>query len=145
MQQQSYQKLRQDFERVQEGLRKLWKVGHFDQSNQILNMISLKSYDFDLQTVRALPTEDVMIFLLEHRQLNPFQLSILAGLLQLEGEMFYLRKSFADSLVSLERSLKILLFLDGVPENAQEMPDLSHRLQIGLGLHKQVRAALSES
>ena len=107
MQNSSYQQLRQDFQKVQEGLRKLIVTGHLAQAGQILNMISLKSFEFDLPLVKGMPVEDLMVFLAQHRQLNPFQLSILAGLLTLDGEIYFQRKSFMDSLLAVERSLNI--------------------------------------
>jgi hypothetical protein len=105
-------KLAKDFEKVKLGIRRFKEAGLYHEGIQILHMISLKSFDFELAIVERIAHEDLLTFLVSHRCLNIFQLQILSQLLALKGEIYFKQRSFPFSKNCFEKSSIILLHVD---------------------------------
>ncbi|MEM1136483.1 MAG: hypothetical protein AAGI07_11645, partial [Bacteroidota bacterium] len=106
------QKLIGEFKKVQESIRKMKEAGYFQEAIEVINNISKDSFEFDVNVPKNMPLEDLMILLEDHRQLNPFQLNVLAELLMLEGEVYFEATKNEQSRDCFEKALRIFYHLD---------------------------------
>ncbi|WP_020528828.1 hypothetical protein [Flexithrix dorotheae] len=113
----STEKLAEEFKKVKANIRKLKDTGFYKEGIAIINEISKVSFDFDIHVAKNTPGEDLMVLLEDHRQLNYFQLNVLAELLMLEGEIYYEMKNYEDSKICHEVALKIFMHIDERDEN----------------------------
>jgi len=110
--QQMTQKLLGEFKKVQESIVNMTEAGYYTEALKIINNISQDSFEFDVSVPRHMPVEDLMVLLEDHRQLNGFQLNVLAELLMMEGEIYFTIEELDKSKNCFEKALRIFYHLD---------------------------------
>ena len=76
-----------------------------------LQEVAIKSFELSLADVRQMPPKDLLVLLVYHRQLNGFQLFVLAELLLQEAQAHYELKKFEVSRKGFEFSTIIFQYL----------------------------------
>ena len=135
------QKLLGEFKKVQETILKMREAGYFTEALEIINNISKESFDFDVSVPRKMPVEDLMILLEDHRQLNGFQLNVLAELLMMEGEIYFTIEEFEKSRHCFEKALRIFYHLDERMEEPFSI-DLMDRMNQTMEMLQRIKAYL---
>lgn len=141
--QQMTQKLLGEFKKVQESIFNMTEAGYYTEALQIINNISQDSFEFDVSVPRRMPVEDLMILLEDHRQLNGFQLNVLAELLMMEGEIYFTIEELDKSKNCFEKALRIFYHLDDRMEEPFSI-DLMDRMNQSMEMLQRIKSKINQ-
>jgi len=107
----NFKQLLEELVQIKKSIHLMLQSGHGKEAVEKLQQVARYSFELTLADVRNMPPQDLLILLINHRQLNSFQLYVLAELLILEAEAYFSEQSLPESRTGFEYGTIIFQYL----------------------------------
>jgi len=104
----------EEFDKLKGVIRKRIEEDMNDEALEIIQQTTMTCFEMKIEDVGKLAVDDLIVYLTDHRQLNLFEILMMAELFALEGEVLMHTKFLQASKNSYEKAEKIFEYLSSL-------------------------------